>query len=137
MPQTAVVLVEDLVFSSKLRVAAQATGAVAYVTDEPAELLRQARAGAATLFLVDLNFARADALSLVAQVRAMTAPRGVPIIGFLSHVQVERAQQALQAGCTAAMPRSAFVRHLPALLREGVGALPPASQPSPAAETQP
>ena len=131
MPQTVIALVEDLMFIAKLRLAAQETGAALQVTHDAEELLRLARSGAPTLLLLDLNFGRADALALAAQLHAVVGPRGIPIAGFLSHVQAERAQQALHAGCAAALARSAFVQHLPALLRDGLAALPPALLPPP------
>jgi hypothetical protein len=58
---------------------------------------------------------------------AVTAVRdlyGIPIVGFFSHVQPERAAAARAAGCTWALPRSAFVRQLEGLLRhppDGLG----------------
>ena len=123
MPQPIVALVEDLVFTAKLRAAAQAAGASLQTTTQVEEFLPLVRAAAPGLILVDLNFSRADALQVIARVRELANGRATPIIGFLSHVQTERAQQAISAGCTAALPRSLFVQQLPLLLRDGITAL--------------
>jgi hypothetical protein len=44
-----------------------------------------------------------------------TAP-GVPVVAFLSHVQVELAEAARAAGCREVMPRSEFTRNLATIL---------------------
>ena len=123
MPQPIVALVEDLVFTAKLRAAAQAAGVSLQTTTQVEEFLPLVRAAAPGLILVDLNFSRADALQVVARVRELANGKKTPIVGFLSHVQMERAQQALNAGCTVALPRSLFVQQLPTLLRDGIAAL--------------
>ena len=132
MTQPIVALVEDLVFTAKLRLAAQATETTLHVATQAEEFLQLIRGTPPRLILLDLNFSRADALALVTQVRELANGHKTPIIGFLSHVQTERAQQAVSAGCAAALPRSLFVQQLPALLREGVAALRAAD---PSAET--
>ncbi len=139
MPQTIVALVEDLVFTSKLRAAAQGTDARLHTTTQPDELMQHLRSSTPDLIVIDLNFGRADALEIVTQVRAQANGRAVPIVGFLSHVQTERAQQALAAGCTVAWPRSVFVQQLPVLLQQGTAALasaPTSPSPSDSAATQ-
>ena len=123
MTQTIVALVEDLVFTSKLRAAAQGTEAALHITSQSEEFVQMVRTSNPTLILLDLNFSRADALALVPQARSVTNGRAAPIVGFLSHVQAERALAARTAGCAAALPRSLFVQLLPALLREGAAAL--------------
>ncbi len=133
MPQAIVALVEDLVFTAKLRAAAHGIEVALQIASQPEEWLQLVRRASPTLVLIDLNFSRADALALVAQARTATNDRATPIVGFLSHVQAERALAARTAGCTAAIPRSLFVQLLPALLRDGVAALQDASDAAPAA----
>ena len=132
MPQTIVALVEDLVFTAKLRAAAQGIDVSLQITSQPEEWLQLIRRAAPTLVLIDLNFSRADALALVAQARTAVNGRATPLVGFLSHVQAERALAARTAGCTAAIPRSLFVQCLPALLRDGASALQTAADAAPA-----
>lgn len=121
--QPVVALVEDLVFTAKLRASAQATATTLHVAAQAEEFLQVIRRTAPRLILLDLNFSRADALAVLAQARETANGTQTPIIGFLSHVQTERAQQAVAAGCAAALPRSLFVQQLPRLLRDGLAAL--------------
>ena len=64
--------------------------------------------------LIDLNLSSGDALAMVRALRQ--ADPGMPVIGYCSHVQDDLKSQALAAGCTAVLPRSAFVQQLPELL---------------------
>ena len=60
--------------------------------------------------LIDLNLSRGDSLAMIRTLR--TAHPGTPVIGYCSHVQRDLQQQALEAGCTKVLPRSAFVQQL-------------------------
>jgi phosphoketolase len=42
--------------------------------------------------------------------------RGIPTVGFLSHVQKDLAVAAREAGCDRIVARSAFTRDLPRIL---------------------
>jgi len=42
--------------------------------------------------------------------------KDVRVVGFLSHVQRELAEQARAAGCDEVMPRSSFTQNLAAIL---------------------
>ena len=65
------------------------------------------------LVIVDLN-ARSGAISAIERVRAVK--NGVRMVGFLSHVQVDLAEQARAAGCDEVMPRSKFTQNLAEIL---------------------
>jgi hypothetical protein len=59
----------------------------------------------------------------LAALHAEAGLAALPVVGFFSHVHVERAKAAREAGCTRVLPRSAFVEQLPALLAlAGTGA---------------
>ena len=79
------------------------------------DLLEACRRGA-RLVLMDLD-SRLPVTEGIAAVTAEPDLFGIPIVGFFSHVHVERADEARAAGCTWALPRSAFVRQLEGLLR--------------------
>ena len=103
------VLLDDLLFRSKLDAAAASTGAAIRVMSrvpQPADDW--------PLVLVDLNASTFDPIAAVAEIRAAT-PHAA-IIGFCSHVQTDLMASARQAGCTEVLPRSAFVQRLPELL---------------------
>jgi CheY-like chemotaxis protein len=65
------------------------------------------------LVIVDLN-ARCQPLGVIERVRA--AQKDLWVVGFLSHVQRDLAEQAQAAGCNEVMPRSAFTQNLSAIL---------------------
>src|ERR1700722_4831258 len=69
---------------------------------------------APNLVIVDLN-ARSHPLAAIERVRAVQ--KDLRVIGFLSHVQRDRAAQAQAAGCHEVVPRSAFTENLAAILR--------------------
>jgi CheY-like chemotaxis protein len=62
-----------------------------------------------------------DPLGAIRELKASDATRGVPIVGFCSHVNAELAQQARAAGCNLVLPRSAFTVRLAEVLRGAPG----------------
>ena len=111
-----VLLVDDLMFASRIREAAKATGAVVASARTAAQALDACRAGARVL-IADLDSPRLPALDAIRALAADPALAAVHTIGFFSHVETETARAAREAGCRTVLPRSAFVRELPALLR--------------------
>jgi DNA-binding NarL/FixJ family response regulator len=109
---TITALLSDLIFESKIRATAKAAGVDVSCTRDAKAALQAASSGSA--LIVDLD-GTADALSLVRAVKE-TRP-DAPIVGFLSHVQVELASGARAAGIDEVMPRSRFTEQLPEILR--------------------
>ena len=112
---TVVILVDDLMFASRIREAAKGTGAVVASARTAAQVLDACRAGARVL-IADLDSPRLPALDAIQAVAADPALAGVHTVGFFSHVETETARAAKAAGCRTVLPRSAFVRELPARL---------------------
>jgi len=110
-----VAFMDDLMFLSRIRAAAAAQGIPVSSVRTVPELLAACRQGA-RLVVADLD-TRLPVLDAVAAVRAEADLAALPVVGFYSHVHVERAEAARAAGCTWALPRSAFVRQLDGLLR--------------------
>ncbi len=107
-----VALVEDIFFIAKMKETAKHTG-IELLTAGTAEALTEAASAEATsLVIVDLN-ARGS-IEAIEKLRA--AGNTLPVIAFLSHVQVELAERARAAGCTEVMPRSKFTRELAEIL---------------------
>lgn len=100
---------DDLLFRSKLETAAAQLGV-------PLTLATEAdpAGGPWSRVLINVNLGQGDVLAIIRQVRA--AHPEVPVIGYVSHVQHDLRRQALEAGCTQVLPRSAFVQQLPELL---------------------
>jgi PleD family two-component response regulator len=110
-------VVEDLMFSSKLRAAATQTGAAIRFVRSPDALLAEARQERPALVILDLNADRLQPLAIVAALRAEPDLAGIRTLGFVSHVQADRVAAARAAGVDEVMARSAFVAQLPGLLR--------------------
>jgi hypothetical protein len=68
------------------------------------------------LLVFDLNNLNAKPMTLIPKFKTKFK-KAVSIIGFLNHLQGDLKMKALEAGCDAVMPRSAFSQSLPNLLR--------------------
>ena len=112
-------LVDDLMFSSKIRATANQLGvAVAFVRSSETALAEM-RKQAPSLVILDLNNPRTDPLGTVASMKADPALAGIPTVGFASHVQTEAIEAARLAGVGEVMARSAFAGRLPDILERG------------------
>jgi len=109
------VLIDDLFFQAKLTETARHVGVALEMVSTGEALLSAAAANSPKLVLVDLN---ARGGSLEALERLHQAGNPVPVIAFLSHVQVELAERARAAGCQQVLPRSKFTAELAAILRQ-------------------
>jgi CheY-like chemotaxis protein len=107
-----VALMDDLFFQMKVAETAKHLGLELKVATN-GEALLSLLEPAPNLVIVDLN-ARSQPLAVIERVRA--AQKDLRVIGFLSHVQRELAEQAQVAGCNEVMPRSAFTQNLAAIL---------------------
>lgn len=102
-------LVADLMFASRVRGVASEAKTVHNVDG----LLAAVGTGT-RLILVDLHARGAlDAIRRLADLESKA-----PVVAFGSHVNTEALQAARDAGADRVMARSAFVRELPALVRD-------------------
>lgn len=112
--------IDDLFFIAKIQETARKLGIkVAFVKNEKetiADLLALPEEARPTLIVFDLNSATAKPLTLIPKLKTKLK-RATSIVGFLSHLQGELKAKAIEAGCDAVMPRSAFSQTLPNLLR--------------------
>ncbi len=69
-----------------------------------------------SLIIFDLNNVGAKPLSTIPKLKSRLK-KGTSIVGFVSHLQGDLKIKALEAGCDAVMPRSAFSQNLPQILR--------------------
>lgn len=107
-----VAYMDDLFFQMKLAETAKHLGVEVKVASN-ADSLLQLLDPLPKLVIVDLN-ARNQPLAAVERLRA--ANPSLPLIGFLSHVQTDLADEARAAGFQDVMPRSQFTAHLPEIL---------------------
>lgn len=120
MPEPILVVVEDLIFLSKIQHTARELG----VAVEPVPLAqlpdRLSRSPAAAV-IVDLNYRVGSAVETVRTIKTDTATSQAHLLGFLSHVQGDLARAAREAGCDEVLARSAFSKQLPELLARLAG----------------
>jgi DNA-binding NtrC family response regulator len=108
-----VAFVDDLFFQAKILETAKHVGVEVRTCTTAEALLAEIAKHSPALVIVDLN-AKNKPLDAIKQVREGSP--AIPVTCFLSHVQVELAEQARAAGCTDVMPRSKFAQHLATIL---------------------
>jgi PleD family two-component response regulator len=118
-------VVDDLMFSSKIRAVAERTGAVVRFARSKETALAEAHATPPRLVIIDLDRETTDPMGTIAAFKADATLQKVRLVGYVSHVQTERIAEAREAGCDTVLARSAFVNMLVELL---TGALVPPSR---------
>jgi CheY-like chemotaxis protein len=108
-----VAVLSDLMFTVKIQDAAKRAGVEAVFVTSQEKALAQARENPA-LVILDLNYAAVKPLELIVTLKQ----EGIPLLGFVSHVEADLIQAARNNGCDRVMARSAFSQNLPAILAE-------------------
>jgi PleD family two-component response regulator len=121
-PKKILAVLSDLFFSVKITEAAKRAGMAVEFVKDPDDVLEKA-SGRPALIIFDLNFAQAQPMELISKLKANAELKGTSLIGYLSHVQGELKQQALEAGFDMVMARSAFSQNLPQILKRHAGTL--------------
>jgi CheY-like chemotaxis protein len=112
-------IVDDLMFTSKIKSAATGLGVPVTFARSSAGALTEMRNGAPDLVILDLNASRTDPLGTVAAMKAEPALAAIPTVGFVSHIQTDLIEAARLAGVGEVMARSAFTVRLPEILSRG------------------
>lgn len=110
-----IAVVADLMFTAKILDAAKRAGRTVRFVADGAKALALAGEGAA-MIVIDLNHDRAEPVKLISELKANDTTRGIPVVGYLSHVQVDLKRKAEEAGCDQVFARSAFSDRLPQIL---------------------
>ena len=110
------VVVDDLLFSSKIRSAAEHLGEpIAFVRNRaevvPALIEKGARA-----VILDLDRQPLDPIGVIQEIRSRDDLAHVRVLAFVRHTSAETIAQARQAGADVVLARSAFFPALPDLL---------------------
>jgi len=112
--------IEDLFFLAKIQESARKLGVkVEFVKGDKETLTRLTELPDAEkpgLLVFDLNNVAAKPMTLIPKYKAKLK-KATSIVGFLNHLQGDLKAKAVEAGCDAVMPRSAFSQTLPNLLR--------------------
>lgn len=114
-------LVDDLMFRSKIKSTAAQAGVDVTFATSPDAALAAMRAHAPALVILDLNNQRLNPLGAVAAMKQDSALAPIPIVGYVSHVDVSTIDAARAAGVDEVLARSAFTVKLPELLRQAGG----------------
>ncbi len=120
MSEPILVVVDDLIFLSKIQQTAQQVGVALEVID-PSKVEDRVRDFPVRSIILDLNHRSGAAVDVARAIKADPATRNIQLVAFLSHVQGELAAAARAAGCDMVMARSAFAQQLPQLLTKLAG----------------
>jgi len=107
----------DLFFTVKIIDAAKKAGMTVEFVKEKPRAIEKAKDGPA-LIVIDLNCDAADPLGVIAAIKGDPATAGIPMLSFVSHVQVQMKQKAEAAGCDTVVARSVFGEKLIEVLRD-------------------
>jgi DNA-binding NarL/FixJ family response regulator len=114
MPPTALLLSDDLIFTSRVTGTARDQGGQVTPARTPDRLLALAREQAPTCVIVDLANPGLEIGELIAALGAL--PHRPRVVAYGSHVDTATLRAAREAGCDVVLPRSKFVEDLPAAL---------------------
>ncbi len=112
-------IVDDLMFSSKIKATATQLGVPLTFARSSENALAEMRKNRPALVIFDLNSQRTEPLGTLAAMKSDPALTDIPSVGFVSHVQTELIEAARQAGVGEVLARSAFTMQLPEILARG------------------
>ena len=109
--------VDDMLFASKVRGTAEQLNVTVDFAKTADALFDAAKTDVPSLVILDLHNERCDPFAAAARMKEDEQLRGVPLVGFFSHVRTDLLERAREAGVDHVMPRSAFTKRLPEILR--------------------
>jgi PleD family two-component response regulator len=109
-------VLDDLMFSSKIKTAANHLGVDLRFSRSVDGALETMRKNETTMVIFDLNNERIGPLTIVAAMKQDAALASIPTVGYASHVQTDVINAARQAGVGEVLARSAFVQQLGEIL---------------------
>jgi CheY-like chemotaxis protein len=118
MMRVILAVLDDLMFTSKIKTAATQLGVAVRFAKSSPDALAEMRKSVPSLVIFDLNSARAEPLVTLAEMKKDSALATIPTIGFASHVHSDVITAARQAGMDDVMARSAFTMRLGDILRD-------------------
>lgn len=117
------VVCSDLMFSAKIREAGQSPGAVLEFIGSVEKFEEALNHFQAVLFLLDLHHPKLGGTAsheLIKKLRGSPRNKGAYAIAWGQHTEPELLKGAEKAGFDKAMPRSAFVKEMPEIVRRAV-----------------
>jgi PleD family two-component response regulator len=111
-----IAVLDDLIFSSKIREAAKPLHLELELIKNPNGLSQKIKSEKPSLLIFDLNSKSCNPLQIIKDLKSSSDLKDIPILGYLSHVQTELKEEAAKAGCDLVLPRSRFSRELREIL---------------------
>lgn len=109
-------IVDDMFFASKIRATAEAVGIEVSFPRSVERLVEKAREARPGLVVVDLHNTKIDPVAVGRELKSDEDLKGVPLLGFFSHVHTDLQRNAVAAGYDQVIPRSVFARDLGQIL---------------------
>ena len=119
-PKKVVAVLDDLMFTVKINEAAKRLGFQIVFVKTETDVYEQAKQHP-SLIILDLNCTAVPMLKVAQKLKSDPAYKGISVIAYLSHVQVDLKQEAQNAGLDMVMARSAFSTNLPQILKRHSG----------------
>jgi CheY-like chemotaxis protein len=109
-------VLDDLLFSIKIKTAAKTLNSEVYFERSPDQVLDTIRSKSPRLVIFDLDSVKMRPMDAIAAMKNDAALRGIPTLGFVSHVHDQVIARARAAGIDQVLARSAFVDRLGSIL---------------------
>ena len=110
-------LIEDLIFVSKISIAAKETGVkTRSVTKNDLDDIENL-VGVADLLIIDMNAEYINPMEFIRTVSKLPTGQDIRVIGFASHIQHDIMKEAEQYPEVTVLTRSQFVEQLPGILQ--------------------
>jgi len=103
-------------FRSKIKSTATQLGVRVVFAGSRDAALTAMQSEAPALVILDLNNTRTDPVDTLTAIKRDSALASIPVVGFVSHVDVATIDAAKAAGIDEVLARSAFTMKLPELL---------------------
>jgi DNA-binding NarL/FixJ family response regulator len=110
------VAVDDFLFRSKIRTTGKQAGVELAFPRTPDEVIEQARTLKPSLAIFDLNSAKMQPIDTITRMKQDPELESIRTLGFVSHVDASRIQEARAAGTDEVLARSAFATQLAEIL---------------------
>src|SRR5467141_3224109 len=98
MTRNILAAVDDMFFAAKIRATAEALGVNIKFHRRLDSLVAAAAEQAPDLILADLHNEKLNAIELARALKTNESTKGVPLLGFFSHVQTDLQRAAVAAG---------------------------------------
>jgi len=121
MSRTVYSLVDDMLFTAKIRATAESIGVVIKSHRRLENLLEAAAGERPDLFIINLHHETIDPFTAAREIKSHESLHAIPIVGFYSHVRSDLQQKAVAAGYDYVLPRSVFSRDLVVILKGEFG----------------